>query len=170
MKTPIPNSPSTTYDSKEHGRHTLYCGTEILQTRFYGNKHVLALVIRTGFSTTKGAVMRTLLYPAPVDYKFEKHAYKFVEFLAGIAGIGFVYTIVTKVSDENQFRSFVCHRLANENCFFFFVVHQRGDAVSTHDGSVGLDHRCGASRLTSRNDHRSYACTVEIETKKYFLH
>ncbi|XP_065220053.1 polyamine-transporting ATPase 13A3-like isoform X2 [Planococcus citri] len=95
MKTPIPNA-GHPYENKEHARHTLYCGTEILQTRFYGNKHVLAMVIRTGFSTTKGAVMRTLLYPAPTDYKFEKHSYKFVEFLAAIAGIGFLYTIVSK--------------------------------------------------------------------------
>lgn len=96
MKTPIPNS-CQMYESKEHGRHTLYCGTEILQTRFYGNKHVLALVIRTGFSTTKGAVMRTLLYPAHADHKFEQHSYKFVMFLAVIAVIGFTYTVVTKV-------------------------------------------------------------------------
>lgn len=97
MKTPIPNT-SQVYDNKEHGRHTLYCGTEILQTRFYGNKHVLAIVIRTGFLTTKGTTMRTLLYPAPADYKFEKHSYIFVEFLAGIAVLGFVYTIISKVS------------------------------------------------------------------------
>lgn len=96
MKTPIPNS-CRIYDTKEHGRHTLYCGTEILQTRFYGDEHVLALVIRTGFSTTKGAVIQTLLYPVPIDHKFEKHSYKFVEILAVIASIGFIYTVVTKV-------------------------------------------------------------------------
>lgn len=98
MKTPIPNSQQP-YENKEHGRHTLYCGTEILQTRFYGSKPVLALVIRTGFMTTKGVVMRTLLYPAPADYKFEQDSYKFVKFLACIAAIGFLYTVVTKVSD-----------------------------------------------------------------------
>ena len=42
--------------------------------------------------------MRTLLYPAPADYKFEKHSYIFVEFLALIAVLGFVYTVVMKVS------------------------------------------------------------------------
>lgn len=96
MKTPIPNS-CQIYENKEHGRHTLFCGTEILQTRFYGNTRVLALVIRTGFSTTKGAVMRTLLYPAHADYKFEKHSYRFVMFLGIIAVIGFTYTVITKV-------------------------------------------------------------------------
>lgn len=104
MKTPIPNS-SHVYENKEHGRHTLYCGTEILQTRFYGNKHVLALVIRTGFSTTKGSVIRTLLYPTPVDYKFENHSYKFVVVLALIAGTGFLYTVITKVIEMIRRRS-----------------------------------------------------------------
>lgn len=96
MKTPIPNTDAL-YDDKEHSRHTLYCGTEILQTRFYGDKHVLAMVIRTGFFTVKGSVIRSLLYSAPADYKFEKHSYKFLQVLALIAGIGFIYTIVIKV-------------------------------------------------------------------------
>ena len=97
MKTSIPHT-SQMYENKEHGRHTLYCGTEILQTRFYDHKPVLAIVVRTGFLTTKGTTLRTLLYPAPADYKFEKHSYMFVIVLACIAVFGFIYTIVSKVS------------------------------------------------------------------------
>lgn len=125
MKTPIPNSRQV-YENKEHGRHTLYCGTEILQTRFYGNEHVLAIVIRTGFLTSKGAVMRTLLYPAPADYKFEKHSYKFVEFLAAIAGIGFMYTIISKViisASISRGGIFGCFNLR------IFVVFERQSCV-----------------------------------------
>ncbi|XP_043505949.1 polyamine-transporting ATPase 13A3 isoform X1 [Polistes fuscatus] len=96
-KTPIPSSNEIVYDTKEHARHTLYCGTKIIQTRYFGSEKVLAVVIRTGFSTSKGGLVRSIMYPPPVDFKFEQDSYKFVELLTGIASIGVIYTVVTKV-------------------------------------------------------------------------
>ncbi|XP_043280695.1 polyamine-transporting ATPase 13A3 isoform X2 [Venturia canescens] len=95
-KTPIPSSNETIYDTKEHARHTLFCGTKIIQTRYFGGEKVLAVVVRTGFTTSKGGLVRSIMYPPPVDFKFEQDSYKFVELLAGIASIGVIYTIVTK--------------------------------------------------------------------------
>ncbi|RZF39245.1 hypothetical protein LSTR_LSTR010339 [Laodelphax striatellus] len=96
IKTPLPNSSAVLFDEKEHGLHTLFCGTKVLQTRYYGNELVYALVIRTGFSTFKGKTVRSILYPPPADYRFEQDSYKFVALLAGIASLGFMYTVVTK--------------------------------------------------------------------------
>lgn len=90
------NSISVLYDSKEHARHTLFSGTKVIQTRSIGDEKVLAMVIRTGFSTSKGGLVRSILYPPPVDYRFEKDSYRFIILLAMIASIGFVYTVVTK--------------------------------------------------------------------------
>lgn len=95
-KTPIPSSNEVIYDTKEHARHTLFCGTKVIQTRYYGSEKVLAVVIRTGFNTSKGGLVRSIMYPPPVDFKFEQDSYKFVILLAGIASIGVIYTIVTK--------------------------------------------------------------------------
>ncbi|XP_011495006.1 PREDICTED: probable cation-transporting ATPase 13A3 [Ceratosolen solmsi marchali] len=95
-KTPIPAASDIVYDSKEHARHTLYCGTRVLQTRYFGTEKVLAVVIRTGFNTSKGGLVRSIMYPPPVDFKFEQDSYKFVELLACIASIGVIYTIITK--------------------------------------------------------------------------
>ncbi|GLV46341.1 anne boleyn [Carabus blaptoides fortunei] len=95
-KTPIPNVPNLMYDPKEHSRHTLFCGTQVIQTRYFGNEKVLAIVIRTGFTTAKGGLVRSILYPPPVDFRFEKDSYRFVVLLAGIASIGFIYTVFTK--------------------------------------------------------------------------
>lgn len=53
-KIALPNLSDLLYDQKEHSRHTLFCGTKIIQTRYFGNEKVLAVVIRTGFSTAKG--------------------------------------------------------------------------------------------------------------------
>ena len=52
-KTPLPdtkfsNRTDTLFNLKEHARHTLFCGTQIIQTRYYGNQKVKAVVIRTG--------------------------------------------------------------------------------------------------------------------------
>lgn len=96
-KTPVPNSTTMMYNDKEHARHTLFCGTQVIQTRYYGQERVYAIVIRTGFSTAKGSLVRSILYPAPVDFKFEQDSYKFVQMLAAVASIGFLYTVITKV-------------------------------------------------------------------------
>ncbi|KAL5013801.1 hypothetical protein ScPMuIL_008071 [Solemya velum] len=81
---------------REHARHVLFCGTNVIQTRYYGNRKVLAVVVRTGFSTAKGELVRTILYPKPVDFKFNRDTYIYVGILAGIAALGLIYTIVHK--------------------------------------------------------------------------
>lgn len=84
------------YDEKEHGKHTLFSGTTILQTRYYSGLHVKALVIRTGYHTTKGELIRSIMFPKPVDFKFNKQIHKFIGLLALLAITGFSYSIVLK--------------------------------------------------------------------------
>lgn len=100
-KTPLPHKRDLIFDSKEHSRHTLFCGTKVIQTRYIGSEKVLAVVINTGNITAKGGLIRSILYPPPVDYKFERDSYKFIGLLACIAAIGFVYTLVTKIMRSN---------------------------------------------------------------------
>ena len=50
-----------------------------------------------GFMTAKGELVRSILYPPPVDFKFEQDSYKFIGFLAVLSLVGFSYTIVSKV-------------------------------------------------------------------------
>lgn len=85
------------FDMKEHARHILFCGTKVIQTRYIGSEKVLAVVINTGNQTAKGGLVRSILYPPPVDYKFEQDSYKFIGFLGLIALIGFINTVTTKV-------------------------------------------------------------------------
>ncbi|XP_046388324.1 polyamine-transporting ATPase 13A3-like isoform X2 [Ischnura elegans] len=115
-KTPLPfghgGAPSV-YDPKDHARHTLFCGTRVIQTRYYeprgvgkvkkgeeGTASILdrvrAVVVRTGFLTAKGQLVRSIMYPPPVDFRFERDSYRFVAGLAGVAAIGFVYTVISK--------------------------------------------------------------------------
>ncbi|XP_055595755.1 polyamine-transporting ATPase 13A3 [Uranotaenia lowii] len=96
-KTPLPLKRDLFYDKKEHARHTLFCGTKVIQTRYIGSEKVLVKVINTGNITAKGGLIRSILYPPPVDYKFEKDSYKFIMVLAFLAGCGFLYTVITKI-------------------------------------------------------------------------
>uniref|UniRef100_A0A8B9KMB0 ATPase 13A3 n=1 Tax=Astyanax mexicanus TaxID=7994 RepID=A0A8B9KMB0_ASTMX len=55
-KTNLPNPPpgekgaeeDQVYSIEEHKRHTLFCGTNVIQTRFYSGELVKAVVVRTG--------------------------------------------------------------------------------------------------------------------------
>ncbi|NXX87004.1 AT133 ATPase, partial [Urocolius indicus] len=89
-----------TYSPEAHKRHTLFCGTNVIQTRFYTGELVKALVVRTGFSTAKGQLVRSILYPKPTDFKLYRDAYLFLLSLVVVAGIGFLYTVVNSILNE----------------------------------------------------------------------
>jgi cation-transporting ATPase 13A3/4/5 len=42
------------------------------------------------------------MYPPPADFKFDQDSYKFIGILAAIAAIGFIYTLVLKVTPETS--------------------------------------------------------------------
>uniref|UniRef100_A0A665UU95 Polyamine-transporting ATPase 13A3 n=1 Tax=Echeneis naucrates TaxID=173247 RepID=A0A665UU95_ECHNA len=88
------------YSTEDHKRHTLFCGTNVIQTRFYTGELVKAVVVRTGFSTAKGQLVRSILYPKPTDFKLYRDAYLFLLCLVAVAGIGFVYSIVLSVLNK----------------------------------------------------------------------
>ncbi|XP_039307222.1 probable cation-transporting ATPase 13A3 isoform X2 [Solenopsis invicta] len=98
MKTSLPLRHAL-YDTKEHTYHTLYSGTTVIQTKYHADDQpVLARVIRTGFTTNRGALIAAILYPPPADFKFDKDSYKFIGILAFIATCGFIYAVIIKVS------------------------------------------------------------------------
>ncbi|XP_075028668.1 polyamine-transporting ATPase 13A2 isoform X3 [Calonectris borealis] len=103
MKTPLPagsQAASTVYSPEEHRRHTLFCGTQVIQAKSYVGREVLAVVTRTGFCTAKGDLISSILYPKPVSFKFYKDAVKFVLFLAILAFIGTLYSILILVKNQ----------------------------------------------------------------------
>ena len=51
----------------------------------------------SGFLTSKGELVRAILYPKPVDFRFNKDTYFFVGVLGLIALVGLVYTVILKV-------------------------------------------------------------------------
>ena len=92
-KTALPSDPKP-YTPATHKMHTLFAGTHVVQARYYSGQLILALVVRTGFLTAKGGMVRSILYPKPLNIKFYWDSIKFILLLSILAGIGFVYTIL----------------------------------------------------------------------------
>lgn len=85
--------------SPEIARHFLYCGTKIVRTRRPqedqdGDAVALALVVRTGFNTTKGALVRSMLFPKPSGFKFYRDSFRYISVMAVIALMGFCASFV----------------------------------------------------------------------------
>lgn len=71
-------------------RTTLYSATKVLQLKpLAPGAKVLAMVVRTGFATTKGSLILSILYPKPSEFKFVSQSYKFVAALFALSLVGF---------------------------------------------------------------------------------
>ncbi|XP_053516139.1 polyamine-transporting ATPase 13A2 isoform X1 [Artibeus jamaicensis] len=92
LKTALPEGP-VPYCPETHRRHTLFCGTLVLQARAFIGPHILAVVTRTGFCTAKGGLVSSILHPRPISFKFYKHSMKFVAALSVLAVFGTIYSI-----------------------------------------------------------------------------
>lgn len=93
-------------------KHFLYSGTKVVQVRRPVPKSVnnysghqidtspdqldvaVAMVVRTGFMTTKGSLVRSMLFPKPSGFKFYQDSFKYIGVMAVIAILGFSYSIV----------------------------------------------------------------------------
>ncbi|KAM4040349.1 putative cation-transporting ATPase 13A4 [Anomaloglossus baeobatrachus] len=99
-KTPLPHTDHTMswkVHSGDFKRHVLFCGTEVIQTKATGQEQVKAVVLRTGFNTAKGDLVRSILYPKPMNFKLYRDAFRFLMVLATVAIIGTIYTVVVFV-------------------------------------------------------------------------
>lgn len=112
------------YKSTRDARHTGFCGTKVLELRhdhlpsalpsdefdtltkgaledIQGDpsqqQRVLAIVLRTGFQTAKGKLVRAIMFPKPSTFKFYSDSFKFVGMLAALAVFGFLFCIGTFV-------------------------------------------------------------------------
>ncbi|KJX93603.1 hypothetical protein TI39_contig4286g00001 [Zymoseptoria brevis] len=79
-------------------RHMLFSGTKIIRARRPQDDKsdeaaALALVVRTGFNTTKGALVRSMLFPKPSGFKFYRDSFRYISVMAGIAAIGFIASL-----------------------------------------------------------------------------
>uniref|UniRef100_U3I699 Cation-transporting ATPase n=1 Tax=Anas platyrhynchos platyrhynchos TaxID=8840 RepID=U3I699_ANAPP len=96
-KTPLPLTespmPWKTHSMEDYRRHVLFCGTEVIQTKPTGRRPVRAVVLQTGFNTAKGDLVRSILYPKPMNFQLYRDAFKFIIGLSTIGVLGLIYTV-----------------------------------------------------------------------------
>ncbi|XP_072222711.1 polyamine-transporting ATPase 13A2 isoform X1 [Leuresthes tenuis] len=95
LKTPLPAG-DRMYSSDTERRHTLFCGTQLIQAKGGrpGGSGAVAVVTSTGFFTAKGDLVSSILYPQPINFRFYKDAVKFLLILGCVALIGTIYIFV----------------------------------------------------------------------------
>ncbi|XP_004675469.1 PREDICTED: probable cation-transporting ATPase 13A5 [Condylura cristata] len=96
-KTPLPHMDNTTswksHSLEDYRKHVLFCGTEVIQVKPSGQGSVRAVVLQTGYNTAKGDLVRSILYPRPLNFKLYSDAFKFIVFLACLGVMGFFYAL-----------------------------------------------------------------------------
>lgn len=102
--------------SGDTAKSLLYAGTRVVRIRSAVmtdgsvGTPAIGLVVRTGrfeftlegslvnlpsgFNTTKGALVRSMLFPKPMGFKFYRDSIRFILVLAGLAGLGFCASAV----------------------------------------------------------------------------
>ncbi|KAM9279137.1 putative cation-transporting ATPase 13A4 [Morus bassanus] len=79
--------------AEDYKKHVLFCGTEVIQTKADDRGVVKAVVLRTGFNTAKGDLIRSILYPKPMNFRLYRDALRFLMCLIAFAAIGMIYTV-----------------------------------------------------------------------------
>ncbi|KAI1289645.1 Polyamine-transporting ATPase 13A3 [Halotydeus destructor] len=75
-KVSLAESPSVLYSNSKHKNNTLFCGTCVLYVQPTEDAHVKAIVLRTGYSTAKGELVRSILYPKNVNQQLRRDIIK----------------------------------------------------------------------------------------------
>lgn len=148
----------------ELAKNFLFCGTKIIRARKPQEGEddedvAVAMVVRTGFNTTKGALVRSMLFPKPSGFKFYKDAFYYIGVMGIIAGLGFIASIVNfirlGVSTSYPPRSLLTlpALVAKDACPRF-----------------GSDHYCRPSCPTGHFDDWNQLCSGETQVQEDFLH
>ncbi|XP_018422660.1 PREDICTED: probable cation-transporting ATPase 13A4 [Nanorana parkeri] len=97
-KTQLPHVDNTMpwmqYSGEDYKRHVLFCGTEVIRSESTAQGPAKAVVLRTGFNTTKGDMVRSILYPKPLNFKLHRDVKWFFIFLGFLAVVGIVYAVI----------------------------------------------------------------------------
>lgn len=92
----------------------LFFGTKIIRARrphddVEDEAVGLAMVVRIGFNTTKGSLVRSMLFPKPSGFTFYRDSFRYISVMAGIAVLGFVVSFINFIHLKVCFRCRLAH-------------------------------------------------------------
>ena len=90
----LANKPPSAVIHLTSASHTLFSATSVLQLKSaYPHSRPIGLVTRTGWSTTKGSLILSILYPTPSSFRFVQQSFKFIGCLFLLSLVGFVISV-----------------------------------------------------------------------------
>lgn len=99
------------FNFKNDIKYAILGGTKVIQTRKMGSDKVLGLVIKSGFMTSKGSLVRDILYPKPTKFKFFRDSSIFLAFMAGYAFLGYFIVIKSLLDAGTETETMVTNGL-----------------------------------------------------------
>lgn len=104
VKQPMPaaDHPTTIFDSEKLKQYALYGGSRVLQIREHHAKEAVAIVTATGFSSAKGELFRSILFPKKIRFRFEQDSYRFLLMLSAVAVGAFINRCIDGVRAGNS--------------------------------------------------------------------
>lgn len=138
-------------------RGMLYSGTKVVRIRGPAQGSVdspaMGYVVRTGFNTTKGALVRSMLFPKPMGFKFYRDSMRFIAVLAGIAVMGFMISAVQFVRLGVRISALYHHHHQTN-----FADYSLGTVAHHHTTCAGPDYCRYPSCSSSDPFHRDQFC------------
>ncbi|GIX99954.1 probable cation-transporting ATPase 13A4, partial [Caerostris extrusa] len=184
-KIPITDDSSSPFDVQTNKRNILSCGTEVLLSRSTDTSGVRAIVFRTGFSTAKGELVRSILFPKPVALKLYSDLLKCMLIFFVLGTVPVIYTALVCAELDAYPWDAVLYVL---NVITFFVPplparradqHQRAGPeeaaeaghllpqLSLHQLRGGLDVVCFDKTGTLTEDSLDILAVVPARDKKF---
>ena len=100
--TPVPKFPiinkQEVLSFKEGKRHILFEGTKVLEFKPSHKKYVLAICLRTGYTSLKGQLVRTVIFPKSTKDTFSRQVLRFIIIYAFVQLIFFIPMFIKMLS------------------------------------------------------------------------
>jgi predicted P-type ATPase len=110
IKTGLPNT-SASFNPTVDNKYMLFAGTKIVQKRSSRDSKVMALVETTGFSTQKGNLVRSILFPVEIEFKFKKDSVRYILFMACLSLFGFLISFPIMMRHGIEFEEIIIRGL-----------------------------------------------------------
>ena len=152
-------------------KHFLFSGTKVIRARRPQNVDddeavALAVVMRTGFLTTKGALVRSMLFPKPSGFKFYRDSFRYIAVMAIVALLGFVASFINFV----RLGVSKCSDRPFPKVIWPLIQPNTACLAPDHNPSPRFDHDCCTASSPSHTYHRNQFRTFTTEKTEHILY
>jgi len=148
----------------DHAKYFLFAGTKIVRARKPqdGGDAGLAMVVRTGFNTTKGALVRSMLFPKPSGFKFYRDSFYYIGVMAVIAACGFVASFI-------NFLRLGVGIIVLEFLGVMLTAFLAAMALDFREG-IGSHHYCCSASTSGNADDWNKLCSLATQKEENLLY